>query len=163
MSAADQWSDFFVATAGASAALVGLVIVAISVNVKPILDSQGLPERAAATIAVLALILACASAGLIKAEPVQALGGELVAIALLGWLPQLQSMRAALRAVPARPWAQQAFHVIAGQVIAMLVLVAGALLAAAYPSGYYWVAAAVIGGYAVSVLNAWVLLIEILR
>jgi hypothetical protein len=50
MNPAGQWSDFFVATAGASAALADLVIVAISVNIKPILTSAALPKRAAATM-----------------------------------------------------------------------------------------------------------------
>lgn len=42
-------------------------------------------------------------------------------------------------------------------------LIAGALLVAANPSGYDGLAAAVIGGYVVAILNAWVLLAEMLR
>jgi hypothetical protein len=41
-----MWTDFFVAAAGASAALAGLVIVAISVNINSILEaleSSGTP------------------------------------------------------------------------------------------------------------------------
>jgi hypothetical protein len=47
---ASQWTDFFVAGAGASAALAGLVFGAVSINVDRILDLRGLPEQALATV-----------------------------------------------------------------------------------------------------------------
>ena len=103
------------------------------------------------------------SAGLIKAQPMRAFGIELLALGLTGWIPQLLSVRAALRITPRPPWSRQAFALLSGQAIVVLVLAAGAMLAAADPAGYYAVAAAVIGGYIVSILNAWVLLVEILR
>jgi hypothetical protein len=42
----EQWTELFVASAGASAALAGLVFVAVSINVERILQFPGLPERA---------------------------------------------------------------------------------------------------------------------
>lgn len=163
MNTADGWSNFYVASAGASAALAGLVIVAISVNVKSILKYPALPERAAATIGLLVLVLAAASAGLIRAQPPTALGAELLALGLLGSMPQLLSVRAALRLAPRPPWSRQAYALLSGQIVVIPVLVGGVLLAAASPSGYYWVAVAVILGYIVAILNAWVLLVEVLR
>lgn len=46
---ASEWSELFVASAGASAALAGLVFVAVSINVERILEFPGLPERALET------------------------------------------------------------------------------------------------------------------
>jgi ribonuclease VapC len=47
------WSDLFVASAGASAALTGLLFVAVSVNIEQILGFSGLPERALQTLLLL--------------------------------------------------------------------------------------------------------------
>jgi hypothetical protein len=57
----EAWKEFFVTAAGASATLVGLVIVAISVNVQRILDAPQLPSRGGATVAALVLILVSSS------------------------------------------------------------------------------------------------------
>ena len=75
--------------------------VAVSVNVKPIPKYPALPEGAAAAIGLLVLVLASVSTGLIKAQPLRALGVELLAFGFTGWTPQLMSARAALRITPA--------------------------------------------------------------
>jgi hypothetical protein len=159
----DQWTDFFVASVGASAALAGLVAVAISVNIKPILDNQSLPERAATTVAILVMILAGTSVALIKAQSLRALGTELLVFGLAGSLPPLRSTRAALGMTPRRPWSEQLFHIVLGLAPPLLIVVAGALLITRNADGLFWLGAAVICGYFASMLNAWVLLIEILR
>ena len=48
----EDWSDFLVASSGASAALAGLVFIGISINLTRILDGPGLPGRAGQTIVV---------------------------------------------------------------------------------------------------------------
>ena len=58
-----QWSDFFVASAGASAALTGLVFVAVSINVDRILQLSGVPERALATLLLLLGVLVVSLTG----------------------------------------------------------------------------------------------------
>jgi hypothetical protein len=59
----EGWGEFLVATAGAAAALAGLIIVAMSVHIKTILNIPGMTFRAAAPIASLILSVVSASAG----------------------------------------------------------------------------------------------------
>src|ERR1700728_1510044 len=77
------WANFFVAEVGAAAALSGLIIVAISINLQRILSFPQLPGRAAEMlIMLLGALLAC-SFGLIPGQPVRVLGGEILAAGLL--------------------------------------------------------------------------------
>lgn len=59
------WSDFWVAMAGASAALTGLLVVAVSINLEQILGFPLLPLRAAETLGLLVALLVASVFGLV--------------------------------------------------------------------------------------------------
>ncbi len=99
----EHWTNFFIAGTGAAAALAGLVIVAISVNIKEILSFTSLPMSAASTVAMLIMILAACRAGLFPGWGPRPLGIELAGFALVGLSLQVLTIRDKLRQLPKRP------------------------------------------------------------
>jgi modulator of FtsH protease len=159
---AAQWTDFFVATAGAAAALAGLVFVAVSINLEPILAQQGLPERALQTLMMLAIVVVVSVVALIPGQDSVALGIELlvVAVAYTGGLVHTARRSLPTRDQP-RSWRIEREIVLALGAGPLLI---GALsLLAETGGGLYWIAAGVLGAVVGGVANAWVLLVEIQR
>jgi hypothetical protein len=152
------------AASGAAAALAGLVIVAMSVNIKQILDYSHLPSRAAATIGTLILILVSCIAGLVP-QTMTAFALEIFAFGAAGWLLQLWSTRRSLLASAEyqRPWQESMGEIVSGQLQTLPFVVAGILLMVQNSHGLHWMAGGVIAIFIFSVFNAWVLLVEILR
>lgn len=162
--APEEWKDLFVAVAGASAALAGLLFVAVSINVERIVKYEGLPERGIEALAMLLVPLVVSIAGLLPGQSHVALGIELVAIsaALIAVLSRLP-----IAAKFTRGLEMPAHYVLTRQVVRLsgvALLSIGALAELfAVAGGLYWVAAAVVALTLGAVVNAWVLLVEILR
>ena len=164
METAKAWTDFFITAAEAAASLVGLVIVAISVNLQRILEQPQLPSRGAATIGTLVLILVSSMAQLIP-QPVTVLAVEIVGISILVWLLQFWSARHSVLAYMAsrRPPFESLIGIMIGQIQVIPFIVGGIWLFKSQSAGTYWIATGVIVTFICSVLNAWILLVEILR
>lgn len=160
-----QWTDFFVAAAGAAAALAGLVIVAMSVNVQQIIKYRHLPSRAAATIGMLVLILVSCIAGLIHGQSVNALGIEVFIFGILGLVLQLRSNYQTLESdrQTKRPFYEARLEILTGQIQVWPFIIGAIYLMVGNTSGLYWLAVGTILVFILSIVNAWVLLIEILR
>ena len=162
--APEEWKDLFVAVAGASAALAGLLFVAVSINVERIVKYEGLPERGIEALAMLLVPLVVSIAGLLPGQSHVALGIELLAIAaiLIAVMARLPVARDFPEGVemPSR-------YVLSRQVVRFsgtVLLAIGALAELfAVAGGLYWVGGAFVVLILGAVINAWVLLVEILR
>jgi modulator of FtsH protease len=158
-----EWPDLFVATAGASAALLGLLFVAVSINLERILAYEGLPERALETLLLLLGVLIVAIVGLIPAESNVALGLELLVVAAIIAVIVLRLPAARAEETGQEP-ATWRLSRIGIRLMGTLPLVIGGLsVLLEAGGGLYWIAAGIVLAIVGAVANAWVLLVEILR
>ena len=160
----EAWKDFFITAAGASAALAGLVIVAISVNIQRILEQPQLPSRGGATVAALVLILVTSMAALIP-QPDTVLALVVSVFAVMVWLLQLWSARQIIVAYrkTRRELHKVVIAIALGQIQVIPFIIGGTLWALHPPTGRYWIAWGIVVTFIYSVFTTWVLLVEILR
>ena len=159
----EHWSDFFVAEIGATAALAGLLTVAISINLKAIVEGRLLSGRAAETILMLGGVLVLSTLALVPGQTVVALGYEELGLGVIIGCFQTVILLRARRFYheQERRWMRVAF----GVSFIFPLLLSGLSLATAgfVPGGLYWLVPSVVIGVVGGLINSWVLLVEILR
>jgi hypothetical protein len=162
------WNDFALAQLGASAALLGLVFVGMSINLKEFVGTPLLVNRALEAIVLLATVLIAATAVLIPHQSREVVGVELIAIGLCTTAAVLRLQagthaEAVTRGDRGPTRASIVSRRVVGLGSALLIVVAGVLLLAEAGGGLYWWPAAIVAAYLGALVNAWVLLVEILR
>jgi len=155
-----DWSDFFVASAGASAALAGLIIVAVSVSVTEMITIPGMTSRAGASIALLVVVAVVSLAGLVPHQPVFFFGLEVVLFALVCVALSVDSFAKLARANRPGPAIGKAAPLV---VPSLLFVAGGVAVMADTPWGLGLIAAGILLSFAAAVLDAWVVLVEIRR
>ena len=151
------------AEVGAAAALSGLLIVAISINVQRILSFPQLPGRAAEMLIMLVGAMVICGIGLIPNVPPKLLGGGIGAIGFAMWLVPTVIQVRSLIAVRGQPMAWWLSRILVTHCASLPILIGGYLIFTGNGIGMYWIAAGVLITLAVTVWNSWILLIEILR
>lgn len=164
MSAYDpgSWHDFAAGLASAAAALAGLLFVAVSINLRAIVEHPYVPGRAGHALVLLATPVFLSLLLLIP-QSAAPLAAELIVVAAVVGPVLLWLARPAHRPVDT-PVAGWAAGVVAPAVALTLgIAVAGVGLVTTSLGGLYWLAAAVVLALASGLFNAWVLLVEIVR
>lgn len=163
-----EWSEFAVAHVGASAALLGLVFVGLTINLRDVVSSTVLVNRAAEAVVLLGAVLAMSTAVLIPGQARGALSAELLflAVATFAAISLLQRGAASQTPDPGKggpPRYSLPVRRAIGLGAPALIGLTGFTLAVSAGGGLYWWPAAVLVSYLGALTNAWILLIEILR
>ena len=156
-----DWAAFFTAEVGASAALAGLVFVALSINLREIIGNPALVGRAAQALLLLILPV---GAGLAVLAPYDSRTDGAIALAI-GIGIALAVNRLLLRATrrPDRPRRELAFQVSTVELVMVPVLVGAILLVSGSDLGHGLLGFGNLASIGVGILGGWVLLVEILR
>ncbi len=157
-----EWSDLFVASAGATAALAGLVFVAISINIERILKLEGVAELGLITLILLVGVLIVSLFGLIPDQGSESFGYEVLALSVVSSAAVAFLVKRSLAGVGPGE-GRLTSRLVLPMFGTVPYLVGAVLLLAGTDSGMYWVFAGMIGAIIAAVMNAWVLLVEILR
>ena len=158
----NDWADFFVAQVGASGALAGLVIVAISINLSRIVAFPWLPGRAAETLVAPTGVLIVSTYALVPVKEAVTLGVELLCVGAAMWLiPTIFQFRAMRAPDNSRVAVVRRFFL--NQASSLPVIGSAYLILVHDPDALYWLVPGVTFSLIATVINAWVLLIEILR
>ena len=173
----ESWGDLFLAAAGATAALSGLIFVGLSVNIRTVLAADKregqdfLTGRALEALAALLLVLVISLAGLVPAIP----RGALAAFILLARAASATSpVRALLASRPggtpdgavqrgAALDAPLVLRLVTAGGFTVTLLLAGVTLLTRHGGGLYWLPAVFVLAIIIAAVNAWVLLVQVLR
>ena len=158
----EEWSEFHVAMAGATAALAGLVIVAASVNIAEIVKSRTLTARLLAGIAALLLALTVSALG--RGPHIYEIwcGALTIVATLLAAVFQVDVTRLIARDRSPADRAKPLKYLIGFLPIAAY-LAAGTAVVLQHPSGMYLAAAGCVLAVVSAIVVSWVALVEVLR
>ena len=152
------WHDFGVALVSASAALLGLVFVVVSIHLRAVVDDPVLRHRAEIILGLLAMTLAASAALLIPSQSREALGLELMPIALVYVaLSSLATFRATHS--PRGVERDRLARFFLGELSAGLVFAGGLGLLVHALGGAYLVGAGIVLGVLSAMLANWILFV----
>ncbi len=156
----EAWHDFLITVAGASAALVGLLFVGLSINLDQLLEIPHLLLRAAASLLTLTstLIISCLLLAPDASLAVYGLSILVVSLATWGAVTYL-----GIRAVGRAPDANRTHQVLAlvGLQLATLpTVMAGVMVWQREEEGLNWLVPAFLIAFGAVMVNSWVLTVE---
>ncbi|GIT78345.1 hypothetical protein LLS1_00140 [Leifsonia sp. LS1] len=161
----EDWAAFNTAVAGAGAALGGLLIVALSVNIRQIAESRGLAARAGASIAALILGVVLCCLGLIPGQQQIGFGVQVLVGTLLCAVLAVLAIRAIRGDGTNREYRRYDLGNILPFALPLVFFLAGGvlLIGAIGLLGMVLVAIGTILAIVGTVLFSWIALVEVLR
>ena len=158
-----RWGTFFSAETSASAALTGLLFVAISINLQQIVKSPNLVSRALKALLTLTVVLFVSSLCLVPGQSASALAGEIGMLGALLWLSGIWLQHKSVHNNPYISARARTVHYVLAHACALPIIVAAFSILRARGGGLYLLVAATLLCFLSALLDAWVLMIEIQR
>ena len=164
---AQDWSALFLAAAVATAGLSGLIFVGLNVNIRAVLaagqrEGQNfLTGRALEALAALLIVLVISLIGLVPAIPRGALATFILVSGFASATLPVRALAAGRNATGVG--APLLLRLITSAALTVTLLLAGVTLATGHGGGLYWLPAAFVLAIVIAAVNAWVLLVEVLR
>jgi modulator of FtsH protease len=158
-----DWSSYLAVQASVSATLTGLVFVAVSINLSRVLAIPGLPGRAAESLLHFLSALLISLTALIPGQTAVMLGTEVIVLAAVLWLLQTLIQLRYVRMRTGNPRSWLVIRIFQTQVVTLPFIASGVLLVQGSPGGMYWLVPGFLLSLISGVIEAWILLVEILR
>jgi len=157
------WENFLGAQVGASAALLGLLFVSVSINLNKILSHPVLPGRAFGALLMMLVVLIISSLLLAPDQPMKLIGAEVLVIGLAAWATIVRIDFNTLKLAQAEYRLRATLLIAINQIALILYVACGVAILVAGKAGLYILVPAVATSFIKVMLDAWVLLIEINR
>jgi hypothetical protein len=156
----DEWHDFFVMVGGGAAVLLGLVFVALSLNVSVITQDATHRYRAKDTLSGMAGVFVVCALVLMGGQDHVAVGIEWIVVAAISVAVYIHGYVQAVRRGGSVAW------LLERRVVALAVLYAGQLVGAAllvddHVAGLYVAAVAMVASLAFMISGAWLLVVGV--
>ncbi|MEU6173228.1 hypothetical protein ABZ832_15040 [Streptantibioticus parmotrematis] len=161
------WTEMFLCAGGAAAALSGLIFVGLSVNIRTVLEMErregrnSMTGRALEALVALLIVLLVSIVALTPALSRGVLAAFILVNAAGSAISPCRAVYGS-RGVSA-PTAVKLMRLIPAGALTLALLAAGTSLAAGHGGGLYWLPAAFVLAVTVAAVNAWVILVEVLR
>jgi hypothetical protein len=164
MAEAHAWEAFYVMAGGAAAVLTGLVFVAVTLHVRPIIGNVLHRDRAWSSVAILASQLIIAMAVLVPVHPLRLLGIEILVIAAFWVIRTIRVTRDLSPAMRRLERPSVSWQVEWPFWITWVVALVGSGVALAGENGdvgFPLLALAMVGMFSFAIWSAWVLVSEV--
>ena len=156
----ELWHDFFLMVGGGSAALTGLVFVAMSLHLDAITGDPALLHRARSVLTALAAVFIRSALVLMGGQSGQAVAVELLIVCAAAAVAGIRSFQPASRS--SRPVPRASVYRTAGITTCYLAEMTGAvILFLGSPIGMYIAAVAMVSNFYFMISGSWLLLVGI--
>jgi hypothetical protein len=158
----EEWHDFFIMVGGGSAALTGLVVVAMSLHLDVIAGDVALRHRARSILTGLAAVFMRCGLVLMGGQNGQAVALELFAVCVIITIAGIWSFLEVRRAAPMVPRAS-VYRTLGSSVCYLTEMLGALALFLGSAVGLYVAAVAMVSNFYFMISGSWLLLVGVSR